>query len=216
MAIPGTIFDDDIFDEEDERELFEEISRLEMPWKKQEQITLDRSPDYEAFRNNNTLDKPIQQPRSEIFGSLCAKIVERKTSTNSCPAPPDIRVDVVERKTSTNSCPAPVYYGEAGTEKHNQGVIKESIENNEFQYYVDSSGIDDHSTDEDRLLDEDEAFPEIQFISEVPDYTIHKDKGCSYQPSDYRVPENENENEKDIKRKARSCRYSPKDTNQGD
>ena len=63
---------------------------------------------------------------------------------------------------------------------------------------------------------EDEAFPEIQFISEVPDYTIHKDKGCSYQPSDYRVPENENENEKDIKRKARSCRYSPKDTNQGD
>jgi hypothetical protein len=106
MAIPGTIFDDDIFDEEDERELFEEISRLEMPWKKQEQITLDRSPDYEAFRNNNTLDKPIQQPRSEIFGSLCAKIVERKTSTNSCPAPPDIRVDVVERKTSTNSCPA--------------------------------------------------------------------------------------------------------------
>ena len=112
----------------------------------------------------------------------------------------------------------PVYYGEAGTEKHNQGVIKESIENNEFQYYVDSSGIDDHSTDEDRLLDEDEAFPEIQFISEVPDYTIHKDKGCSYQPSDYRVPENENENEneKDIKKKARSCRYSPKDTNQGD
>ena len=206
MAIPGTIFDDDIFDEEDERELFEEISRLEMPWKKQEQITLDRSPDYEAFRNNNTLDKPIPQPRSEIFGSLCAKIVERKTSTNSCPAPPDIRVDVVERKTSTNSCPAPVYYGEAGTEKHNQGVIKESIENNEFQYYVDSSGFDDHSTDEDRLLDEDEAFPEIQFISEVPDYTIHKDKGCSYQPSDYGVPENENENENDIKRKARSCR----------
>jgi len=79
---------------------------------------------------------------------------------------------------------------------------------------VDSSGIDDHSTDEDRLLDEDEAFPEIQFISEVPDYTIHKDKGCSYQPSDDRVPENENE--QDIKRKARSCRYSPKDTNQGD
>jgi hypothetical protein len=69
---------------------------------------------------------------------------------------------------------------------------------------------------------EDEAFPEIQFISEVPDYTIHKDKGCSYQSSDYRVPEDEiefeyeNENEKDIKRKARSCRYNPKDTNQGD
>jgi len=196
MDIPGTIFDDDIFDEEDERELFMEISRLEMPWKKQEQIALDRSPDYEAFRNNNTLDKPIQQPRSEIFASLCAKIVERKTSTNSCPAP--------------------AYYGEAGTEKHNQGVIKESIENNEFQYYVDSCGIDDHSTGEDRLLDEAEAFPDIQFISEVPDYRIHKDKGCSYQPSDYRVPEIENENEKDIKRKARSCRYSPKDTNQGD
>jgi hypothetical protein len=45
MAIPGTIFDDDIFDEEDERELFVEISRLEMPWRKQEQIALDRSPD---------------------------------------------------------------------------------------------------------------------------------------------------------------------------
>jgi hypothetical protein len=112
MAIPGTIFDDDIFDEEDERELFVEICRLEMPWKKQEQIALDRSPDYEVFRNNNKLDNPFSNP----------------------------------------------------------------------------------------------AFPEIQFISEVPDYTIHKYKGCSYQPSDYRVPENENENEneKDIKRKARS------------
>jgi hypothetical protein len=77
---------------------------------------------------------------------------------------------------------------------------------------VDSCGIDDHSTDEDRLLQEDEAFPETQIISEVPDYTIHKDEGCSYQPSDTRV----SENEKDIKRKARSCRYSPKDTNQGD
>ncbi len=58
---------------------------------------------------------------------------------------------------------------------------------------MDSSGIDERSTDEDRLLDEDEAYPEIQFISQVPDYTIHKDKGCSYQPSEYRVPENENE-----------------------
>jgi hypothetical protein len=75
MAIPGTIFDDDIFDEEVERELFLELSRLEMSWKKHEQIALDRSPDYEAFRNNNTLDKPIQEPRSEIFASLCAKIV---------------------------------------------------------------------------------------------------------------------------------------------
>jgi hypothetical protein len=81
---------------------------------------------------------------------------------------------------------------------------------------VDSSGIDERSTDEDRLLDEDEAYPEIQFMSQVPDYTIHKDKGCSYQPSEYRVPDNDNDNEKHIKRKARSCRYSPKDTNQGD
>ena len=81
---------------------------------------------------------------------------------------------------------------------------------------MDSSDIDERSTDEDHLLDEDEAYPENQFISEVPDYTIHKDKGCSYQPSEYRVPENDNENEKDIKRKARSCRYSPKGTNQGD
>ena len=48
---------------------------------------------------------------------------------------------------------------------------------------------DERSTDEDRLLDEDEAYPEIQFISQVPDYTIHKDKGCSYQPSEYRVPD---------------------------
>ncbi|MGA7977973.1 MAG: hypothetical protein WB975_12115, partial [Nitrososphaeraceae archaeon] len=143
-------------------------------------------------------------------------IVGYKTSTNSCPAPPDTRVDIVGYKTSTNSCPAPVYYGEAGTEKHNQKVIKESIENNEFQYYVDSSGIDERSTYEDRLLDEDEAYPEIQFMSQVPDYTIHKDKGCSYQPSEYRVPDNDNENEKHIKRKARSCPYSPKDTNQGD
>jgi hypothetical protein len=124
MAIPGTIFDDDIFDEEDERELFVEISRLEMSWKKQEQIALDRSPDYEAFRNNITLDKPIQDPRNEIFASLRSNVVERKTSTNSCPVPPNTRVHVVERKTSTNSCPVPVYYGEAGTEKHNQGVIK--------------------------------------------------------------------------------------------
>jgi hypothetical protein len=182
------------------RELFVKISRLEMPWKKQEQIALNRSPDYEAFWNNNTLDKPIQDPRNEIFASHHAKVVGYKTRTNSCPAP--------------------VYYGETGTEKYNNGVIKESIENNEFQYYVDSCGIDDHSTDEDRLLDEDEAFPEIQFISEVPDYTIHKDKGCSYQPSDYRVPENEIEYEieyeNDIKRKARSSRYNPKDTNQGD
>jgi hypothetical protein len=48
--IPGTIFDDDIFDEEVERELFLDLSRLEMSWKKHEQIALDRSPDYEAFR----------------------------------------------------------------------------------------------------------------------------------------------------------------------
>jgi hypothetical protein len=85
---------------------------------------------------------------------------------------------------------------------------------------VDSSDINQRSTDEDRLLEEDEVYPEIQFISQVSDYTIHKDKGCSYQPSEYRVPENENENEneneKDIKRKARSCRYNPKDTNQYD
>ena len=216
MAIPGTIFDDDIFDEEDERELFLEISRLEMQWRKHEQIALDRSPDYEAFRNNDTLDKPIQEPRSEIYASLRAKVVERNTSTNSCPAPPDTRVDIVGYKTSTNSCPAPVYYGEAGTEKHNQEVIKESIENNEFQYYVDSSGIDERSTDEDRLLDEDEAYPEIQFMSQVPDYTIHKDKGCSYQPSEYRVPDNDNENEKHIKRRRRACRYNPKGTNQDD
>jgi hypothetical protein len=94
MAIPGTIFDDDIFDEEDERELFVEISRLEMSWKKQEQIALH--------------------------------VVERKTSTNSCPIPPDTRVHVVERKTSTNSCPIPDYYGEAGTEKHNQGKLKKA------------------------------------------------------------------------------------------
>jgi hypothetical protein len=260
MDIPGTIFDDDIFDEEDERELFLEISRLEMPWKKHEQIALDRSPDYEAFRNNDTLDKPIQEPLSEIYASVRAKVVERKTSTNSCPAPPNTRVDIVGYKTSTNSCPAPpntrvdivgyktstnscpappntrvdivgyktstnscpapVYYGEPGTEKHNQEVIKENIENNEFQYYVDTSDIDERSTDEDRLLDEEEAYPEIQFMSQVPGYTIHKDKGCSYQPSEYRVPDNDNdndnENEKDIKRKARSCSYSPKDTYQGD
>jgi hypothetical protein len=56
---------------------------------------------------------------------------------------------------------------------------------------VDSSDIEERYTDEDRLLDEDEAYPEIQFISQVPDYTIHKDKGCSYQPSEYKVPENE-------------------------
>ena len=61
------------------RETFLEISRLEMPWKKHEQIALDRSPDYEAFRNNDTLDKPIQEPRSEIYASLRAKVVERKT-----------------------------------------------------------------------------------------------------------------------------------------
>jgi hypothetical protein len=232
MGIRGIIFDDDIFDKEDERDLLLEISRLEMPWNKQQQIALDRGPDYEAFSNNMTSDKPIEDPRNEIFDSLSAKVeehiintnscpappftrvdvVERKTSTNSCPAPPVTRVDVVERKTSTNSCPGPLYYGEAGTEKHNQRVIKESIENNEFQYYVDSSDIEERYTDEDRLLDEDEAYPEIQFISQVPDYTIHKDKGCSYQPSEYKVPENE----KDIKRKARSCRYNPKDTNQGD
>jgi hypothetical protein len=77
---------------------------------------------------------------------------------------------------------------------------------------VDSSDIDDLSTEEDRLLEEAEGDPENQFISEVPDYTIHKDKGCSYQPSEYRVPENE----KDIKRRTRACPYNPKDTNQGD
>jgi hypothetical protein len=113
MGIRGTIFDDDIFDKEDERELLLEISRLEMPWKKQQQIALDRSPDYEAFSNNMTSDKPIQDPRNEIFDSLRAKFVKHMINTNSCPSP--------------------VYYGGKGTEKHNPGVIKESIENNEFQ-----------------------------------------------------------------------------------
>lgn len=210
MGIPGTIFDYDIFDEEDERELFVEISRLEMSWKKQQQIALDRSPDYEAFRNNIKLDKPIQDPRNEIFASLCANVVEYKTSTNSCPVPPDTRPKVVKHIINTNSCPVPVYYDGTGTEKHNHGVIKESIENNEVQYYVDSFDIDDQSTDEDRLLDEGEAYPENQLVSDVPDYTIHKDKGCSYQPSECRVPENEN----DIKRRRRACRYNPKCTNQ--
>jgi hypothetical protein len=69
------------------REIFVEISRSEMSWKKQQQIALDRSPDYEAFRNNITLDKPIQDPRNEIFASLRANVVEYKTSTNSCPVP---------------------------------------------------------------------------------------------------------------------------------
>jgi hypothetical protein len=46
----------------------------------------------------------------------------------------------------------------------------------------------------------------------VTTYTIHKDKGCSYQLSEYRVPENE----KDIKRRRRACRYNPKGTNQDD
>jgi hypothetical protein len=134
MGIRGTIFDDDIFDKEDERELLLEISRLEMPWKKQQQIALDRSPDYEAFSNNmTTSDKPIQDPRNEIFDSLRAKVVELKTSTNSCPSPPDTRAKVVKHIINTNSCPSPVYYGGKGTEKHNPGVIKESIENNEFQ-----------------------------------------------------------------------------------
>ena len=156
MGIPGTIFDDDIFDEGDERELCVEISRSEMSWKKQQQIALDRSPDYEAFRNNITLDKPIQDPRNEIFASLRANVVESRQNeyNNSCPVPPDTRPKVVKHIINTNSCPSPVYYDEAGTEKHNHGVIKESIENNEFQYYVDSSGIEDHSTDEDHLLDE--------------------------------------------------------------
>ena len=53
-----------------------EVSRLEMPWEKQGQIALDRGPDYEAFRYNNTLDKPIQGPRNEIFVSHHAKVVE--------------------------------------------------------------------------------------------------------------------------------------------
>lgn len=208
MGIPGTIFDDDIFDQGDERELCVEISRSEMSWKKQQQIALDGSPDYEAFRNNITLDKPIQDPRNEIFASLRANVVEYKTSTNSCPVPPDTRPKVVKHIINTNSCPSPVYYHETGIEKHNHGVIKESIENNEVQYYVDSSDIEDHSTDEDHLLDEGELYPKNQFISEVPDNTIHKDKGCSYQPSEYRVPENENE--KDIKRRRRACRTIPK------
>ena len=212
MGIPGTIFDDDIFDQGDERELCVEISRSEMSWKKQQQIALDRSPDYEAFRNNITLDKPIQDPRNEIFASLRANVVEYKTSTNSCPVPPDTRPKVVKHIINTNSCPSPVYYHETEIEKHNHGVIKESIENNEVQYYVDSSDIEDHSTDEDHLLDEGELYPKNQFISEVPDNTIHKDKGCSYHPSEYRVPENE----KDIKRRRRACRYNPKGTNQDD
>ena len=95
------------------REALLEISRLEMPWKKQQQIALDRSPDYEAFSNNMTSDKPIQDPRNEIFDSLRAKVVKHMINTTSCPSP--------------------VYYGGTGTEKHNPGVIKESIENNEFQ-----------------------------------------------------------------------------------
>ena len=78
-------------------------------------------------------------------------------STNSCPVPPDTRPKVVKHIINTNSCPSPVYYDETGIEKHNHGVIKESIENNEVQYYVDSSDIEDHSTDEDHLLDEGEA-----------------------------------------------------------
>jgi len=214
MGIPGTIFDDDIFDQGDERELCVEISRSEMSWKKQQQIALDRSPDYEAFRNNITLDKPIQDPRNEIFASLRANVVEYKTSTNSCPVPPDTRPKVVKHIINTNSCPSPVYYHVTGIEKHNHGVIKESIENNEVQYYVDSSDIEDHSNEEDHLLDEGELYPKNQFISEVPNNTIHKDKGCSYRPSEYRVPENENE--KDIKRRRRACRYNPKGTNQDD
>ncbi len=198
MGIRGTIFEDNIFDEEDERDLLVEVSRLEMPWEKQGQIALDRGPDYEAFRNNNnTLDKPIQGPRNEIFVSHHAKVVEYKTSGNSCPVPPDTRPKVVEYKTSGNSCPVPVYYGKAGTQEHNEGVIKENIENDEFQYYVDTSDIDDQFTDEDRLLDKDDVYPENQFISQVLDYTIHKDKGCSYQSSDSRV--SDDENEKDIK-----------------
>jgi hypothetical protein len=214
MGIRGTIFEDYIFDEEDERDLLVEVSRLEMPWKKQGQIALDRSPDYEAFRNNNTLDKPIQGPRNEIFVSHHAKVVEYKTSANSCPVPPDTRPKVVEYKTSANSCPVPEYYGRAGTQEHNEGVIKENIENNEFQYYVDTSDIDDRSPDEDRLLDKDDVYPENQFISQVPDCTIHKDKGCSYQSSDYTVLYDENE--KDIKRKPRACPYNPKGINQDD
>jgi hypothetical protein len=214
MGIRGTIFEDYIFDEEDERDLLVEVSMLEMPWKKQGQIALDRSPDYEAFRNNNTLDKPIQGPRNEIFVSHHAKVVEYKTSANSCPVPPDTRPKVVEYKTSANSCPVPEYYGRAGTQEHNEGVIKENIENNEFQYYVDTSDIDDRSPDEDRLLDKDDVYPENQFISQVPDCTIHKDKGCSYQSSDYTVLYDENE--KDIKRKPRACPYNPKGINQDD
>ena len=96
MAIPGTIFDDDIFDEEDERDFLWRSLGWKCHGRNNEQIALDRSPDYEAFRNNNTLDKPIQDPRNEIFASLRANVVERKTSTNSCPAPPDTRVNVVE------------------------------------------------------------------------------------------------------------------------
>ena len=131
---------------EDERDLLVEVSRLEMPWEKQGQIALDRGPDYEAFRNNdNTLDKPIQGPRNEIFVSTHAKVVEYKTSGNSCPVP--------------------VYYGKAGTQEHNEGVIKENIENDEFQYYVDTSDIDDQFTDEDSLLDKDDVYPENKFIS---------------------------------------------------
>ena len=117
-----------------------------MSWKKQQQIALDRSPDYEAFRNNITLDKPIQDPRNEIFASLGANVVqienESHHKTNSCPVPPDTRPKVVKHIINTNSCPSPVYYHETGIEKNNHGVIKESIENNEVQDYVDSSDIE--------------------------------------------------------------------------
>ena len=193
MGIRGTIFEDNIFDEEDERDLLVEVSRLEMPWEKQGQIALDRGPDYEAFRYNNTLDKPIQGPRNEIFVSHHAKVVEYKTTGKSCPVP--------------------VYYGKAGTQEQNEGVI-ENMENDEFQYYVDTSDIDDQFTDENRLLDKDDVYPENQFISHVLDYTIHKDKGCSYQSSDSRV--SDDENEKDIKRRLRACPYNPKGINQDD
>jgi hypothetical protein len=78
---------------------------------------------------------------------------------------------------------------------------------------VDSSDIDDRSTDEDSLLDDDEGYPKINLCQKLPIIQYTRTKVAVINPVNKVL---DNEREKDIKRKTRACPYNPKGTNQGD
>ncbi|HZD12596.1 MAG TPA: hypothetical protein VE177_03650, partial [Candidatus Binatus sp.] len=116
---------------------------------------------------------------------------------------------VKELKICDNAYPSPPYCGRTETGKSNQPEIKKRLVNDQYQYYVDYPDMDNPTSGEDRLPDEEKVDLEFDF-QEVPNYKIHKDKGCRYFPSEQAV--SENDLEKDTRRRARSCRYIPEST----